>query len=166
MSWRIMGNQGDEGRGDGATTDEKQWLIIQLPLLGKQNIIVILHCNYVSECLIRYRWSMWPGGVGRPGKRVWATITTNVCALWFIRWQRTETLEWEAEDWLYITSPTNCKESSAVQIKLNQRLELYFVGDILIFLTVGKAIFLLCALERLLHLLRCSYVTASQRFKP
>lgn len=38
MSWRIMGNQGDEGRGDGATTDEKQWLIIQLPL-GKQNII-------------------------------------------------------------------------------------------------------------------------------
>lgn len=41
MSWRIMGNQGDEGRGDRATTDEKQRLIIQLPL-GKQNIIVIL----------------------------------------------------------------------------------------------------------------------------
>lgn len=24
MSWRIVGNQDDEGRGDGATTDEKQ----------------------------------------------------------------------------------------------------------------------------------------------
>lgn len=122
MSWRIMGNQGDEGRGDGVTTDEKQWLIIQLSL-GKQNIIVILHCNYVWECLIRYSWSEKLAGLGNFGL-VWATITTYVCALWFIRWQRTETLDWEAEDRLYITSPANCKQSWAVQIKLNQWLEL------------------------------------------
>lgn len=57
-------------------------------------------------------------------ERVWATITRNVCALWFTRWQRTETLDWEAEDWLYITSPANCKQSWAVQIKLHQQLEL------------------------------------------